>query len=69
MEVFYTNLFQLPKIDINKNPDRLPSVSDLVQLNEIKLRLSLGTPLQNKHRITIARAVVGLCLIHDYNKQ
>lgn len=69
MELFYTNLFQLPRINISRNPDRLPSVADLKRLNEIKLRLSIGTELQNKHRINIARAVIALCLIENYNRQ
>lgn len=69
MELFYTNLFQLPKINISKNYDRLPSVADIKQLNEIKLRLSIGTQLQNIHRINIARAVVALCLIENHSRQ
>lgn len=62
--------FRLPSIDycFGKNPDGLPTIDDLLQLNEIQSRLS-RREFGKKDLTSIANAVVLLVLAENHRKQ
>lgn len=63
----YRNLLNLPRLNISKNMDNLPSISDLRSLNEINN--FIGVQLENKDRIYISRIVIAECLADDFKRQ